>query len=105
MTQLLNAEFENEHGEKTRLSREELLAYVNIIDAAGNETTRILIGWATKLLAEHPDQRRRLVEDPSLTPMPSTRCCATRATRCKIAVTLGEMWSCMATWCPRAVSL
>ena len=67
MTQLLNAEFENEHGEKTRLSREELLAYVNIIDAAGNETTRIFIGWATKLLAEHPDQRRRLVEDPSLT--------------------------------------
>jgi cytochrome P450 len=66
MTQLLNAEFENEQGEIVRLTREELLAYVNIIDAAGNETTRILIGWATKLLAEHPDQRRRLVEDPSL---------------------------------------
>ena len=68
MTQLLNAEFENEHGETTRLSRDELLAYVNIIDAAGNETTRILIGWSAKLLAEHPDQRRRLVEDPSLVP-------------------------------------
>ncbi len=68
MTQLLNAEFENEHGEKTRLSRDELLAYVNIIDSAGNETTRILIGWAMKLLAEYPDQRRRLVEDPSLVP-------------------------------------
>ncbi len=66
MTQLLNAEFENENGEMTRLSREELLAYVNIIDGAGNETTRVLIGWATKLLAEHPDQRRRLVGDPSL---------------------------------------
>ncbi len=66
MTQLLQAEFENEHGDMVRLTREELLAYVNIIDAAGNETTRILIGWATKLLAEHPDQRRRLVEDPSL---------------------------------------
>ena len=66
MTQLLNAEFENEQGEIARLTREELLAYVNIIDAAGNETTRILIGWATALLAEHPDQRRRLVENPSL---------------------------------------
>ena len=68
MTQLLNAEFENEHGQKARLSRDELLAYVNIIDSAGNETTRILIGWAMKLLAEYPDQRRRLVEDPSLVP-------------------------------------
>src|SRR3974390_793193 len=66
MTQLLNAEFENERGETTRLSRDELLAYVNIIDAAGNETTRILIGWAAKLLAEYPDQRRRVVEDPTL---------------------------------------
>ena len=41
---------------------------MNIIDSAGNETTRILIGWAMKLLAEYPDQRRRLVEDPSLVP-------------------------------------
>ncbi len=68
MTQLLNAEFKNERGEMTRLSRDELLAYVNIIDAAGNETTRILIGWAVKLLAEYPDQRRRVVEDPALIP-------------------------------------
>ena len=27
-----------------------------------------LIGWAGKVLAEHPDQRRELVEDPSLIP-------------------------------------
>ena len=68
MTQLLNAEFEDENGETKRLTRDELLAYVNIVAAAGNETTRILIGWAGKLLAENPDQRKLLVEDRSLVP-------------------------------------
>jgi cytochrome P450 len=68
MTILLNAEFLDEHGEMKRLTRDELLAYVNIIAAAGNETTRTLIGWAGKLLAEHPDQRKVLVDDPSLLP-------------------------------------
>jgi cytochrome P450 len=68
MTQLLNAEFEGENGETKRLTRDEHLAYVNIVAAAGNETTRILIGWAGKLLAENPDQRKLLVDDPSLVP-------------------------------------
>ena len=68
MSQLLNAEFEDETGTTRRLTRDELLAYVNIIAAAGNETTRVLIGWTGKLLAEHPDQRRLLVEDRSLLP-------------------------------------
>jgi len=68
MTYLLNAEFEDETGATRKLSRDELLAYVNIVAAAGNETTRILIGWGAKLLAENPDERRVLVEDPSLVP-------------------------------------
>ena len=68
MTILLNAEFEDENGDMQRLTRDELLAYVNIIAAAGNETTRTLIGWAGKLLAENPDQRKSLVVDPSLVP-------------------------------------
>lgn len=66
MTVLLNAEFEDETGTRRRLTREELLAYVNIVAAAGNDTTRRLISWSGKVLAEHPDQRRMLVEDPSL---------------------------------------
>ena len=69
MSHLLQAEFKNEHGEMTRLSRDELLAYINIVAAAGNETTRILIGWYSKLLADHPEQRARLVADPSLIPL------------------------------------
>ena len=48
--------------------REEILTYVTVVAGAGNETTTRLIGWAGKVLAEHPDQRRELVDDPSLIP-------------------------------------
>jgi cytochrome P450 len=68
MTELLTAEFEDEHGERRRLTREELLMYINILAGAGNETTGRLIGWTGKLLADHPEERRRLVDDPSLVP-------------------------------------
>ena len=39
-----------------------------MLAGAGNETTGRLIGWLTKVLAEHPDQRREVVEDRSLIP-------------------------------------
>jgi cytochrome P450 len=68
MTDLLNAEFEDETGTVRRLRRDELLTYITVVSGAGNETTTRLIGWAGKVLAEHPDQRRELVEDPSLIP-------------------------------------
>ena len=66
MTELLNAEFEDETGTTRRLAREEILTFVNIIAGAGNETTTRLIGWTGKVLAEHPDQRQQLALDPSL---------------------------------------
>jgi cytochrome P450 len=68
MTQLLNAEFEDEAGETRTLTRQEVLTYTAVIAGAGNETTGRLIGWLAKLLAEHPDQRREVVEDRSLIP-------------------------------------
>lgn len=68
MTELLEVEFEDETGTVRRLTREELLTYVNVVSGAGNETTTRLIGWAGKVLAEHPDQRRQLVENPALIP-------------------------------------
>ncbi len=61
MTELLNAEFEDENGETRRLTRDEVLTYTFVVAGAGNETTTRLIGWAGKVLAEHPDQRRELV--------------------------------------------
>jgi cytochrome P450 len=66
MTELLNVEFEDETGTRRRLTRDELLTYVSVVTGAGNETTTRLIGWAGTLLAEHPDQRRAIVEDRSL---------------------------------------
>ncbi len=68
MTELLNVEFEDETGTVRRLTRDELLTYVSVVSGAGNETTTRLIGWAGKVLAEHPDQRRELVADRSLIP-------------------------------------
>ena len=68
MTDLLNVEFVDETGTTRRLTRNEILVYLNVVAGAGNETTTRLIGWAGKVLAEHPDQRRELVENPALIP-------------------------------------
>ena len=68
MTELLYAEFKDPTGVVRKLTRPELLSMVDVIAGAGNETTNRLIGWAGKELAEHPDQRRDLVNDPSLVP-------------------------------------
>jgi cytochrome P450 len=67
MTQLLNAELE-EDGTSRRLTRTEVLMYTSMVAGAGNETTTRLIGFAGQLLAEHPDQRRELADDFSLIP-------------------------------------
>jgi cytochrome P450 len=68
MTSLLSAEFEDETGATRKLCRDEVLTYTQVIAGAGNETTGRLIGWLGKVLGEHPDQRRALVEDRSLIP-------------------------------------
>ncbi|OBJ22545.1 cytochrome P450 [Mycobacterium colombiense] len=67
-TELLNAEFEDEQGVTRKLRRDELLMFMKVVAVAGSETTTRLIGWSGKLLSEHPDQRRRLVDDRSLLP-------------------------------------
>jgi cytochrome P450 len=68
MTELLNVEFTDETGTVRKLSRGELLTYLEVLAGAGNETTTRLIGWTAKVLAEHPDQRADLVQGPSLVP-------------------------------------
>jgi cytochrome P450 len=67
MTQLLNADIE-EDGTLRRLTRTEVLTYTSMIAGAGNETTTRLIGFIGHLLAQHPDQRRQLADDFSLIP-------------------------------------
>ena len=68
MTDLLNVEFVDEKGVTRKLTREELLTYIAVVSGAGNETTTRLIGWAGKVLAEHPEQRRELAENPAMIP-------------------------------------
>jgi cytochrome P450 len=68
ITELLNVEFTDETGTTRKLTREELITFCNVLAGAGNETTNRLIGWTAKTLAEQPDQRRELVENPALIP-------------------------------------
>jgi cytochrome P450 len=68
MTELLNAEFDDETGTRRKLSRDEVLTYSFLLAGAGNETTTRLIGWTGKLLGDHPDQRRQVAADRSLVP-------------------------------------
>jgi cytochrome P450 len=68
MTELLQAEFQDETGAKRRLTREEILIFVNILAGAGNETTTRLIGWTGKVLGDHPEQRAELAANPALIP-------------------------------------
>lgn len=66
MSELLHTEFVDGEGERRRLTIDEVHIMVQLLAAAGNETTNKLIGWTVKLLAEHPDQRRTIVNDREL---------------------------------------
>ena len=60
---LLEAEVDGE-----KLSEAEYDSFVMLLAVAGNETTRNLISGAMLALIEHPEQYRRLADDPSLLP-------------------------------------
>ncbi len=68
ITELLGVEFEDETGTTRKLTKQELIIFLAVVAGAGVETTGRLFGWMGKVLAEHPDQRKELVEDPSLIP-------------------------------------
>ena len=68
MTQLMQFEFEDDTGTTRTLRRDEIVTYLTLITTAGSDTTATAIGWAGSLLSDHPDQRRELVENPSLIP-------------------------------------
>ena len=68
MTELLTSEFTDRDGTARTLTRDEILGYIGLLAGAGNETTTRLIGWAGKLLAEHPEQRRAMAQHPELIP-------------------------------------
>lgn len=66
MSQLLNMELEDETGTRRRLRREEIVTYLTLIASGGSDTTAQAVGWAAKLLGDHPEARRELLDDRSL---------------------------------------
>jgi cytochrome P450 len=60
MSALLTAEIEGEE-----LLDDEILGFCYQLIVAGNDTTTSLIGNGAVLLANHPDQKKLLAEDPS----------------------------------------
>jgi cytochrome P450 len=60
---LLTAEIDRE-----RLSNEEIVTFAVAFLFAGNETTRHVISGMARLLAQHPEQRAKLVAHPELLP-------------------------------------
>jgi cytochrome P450 family 142 subfamily A polypeptide 1 len=50
------------------LANHELIMLLTLLMVAGNETTRNGISGGMQLLIENPDQRQRLIDDPSLIP-------------------------------------
>jgi len=64
---LLSAMIASEEAGDT-LAEGELVALASLLLAAGHETTTNLIGNAVVLLLRHPDERKRLQDDPGLLP-------------------------------------
>jgi cholest-4-en-3-one 26-monooxygenase len=48
------------------LTQREMINYIMLLLAAGNETTRNALTGGVQALLQHPDELRRLVDDPSL---------------------------------------
>ena len=65
MTLLTQAE-EEVDGERHRLTDLEISSFFNLLATAGNETVTKLLATAYYWLGVFPDQRRLLVDDPSL---------------------------------------
>ena len=68
ISELFSIEYKDVEGETKKITRSEVLTLINLVFAAGNETTNRLIGWTGKLLSEHPDQRRAINKDRTLIP-------------------------------------
>ena len=68
MTDLTQAEISLEDGTTRSLTDAEVEAFIGLLSGAGNETVARFLGWTATTLARNPDQRARLVADPSLIP-------------------------------------
>jgi cytochrome P450 len=65
---LLEAEVELPDGSSRKMEDIEVMGMMSLISGAGNETVARLLGWTSLVLAENPDARREMVNDPLLIP-------------------------------------
>jgi cytochrome P450 len=68
MAALLDAEVEDGDGGTTSLTDGEIVGFLNLLGAAGNETVTKLLANACVLFARHPDEYRRMIANPALIP-------------------------------------
>jgi cytochrome P450 len=68
LTDLVQAEISDADDQVRRLTIHEAAEFSNLLISAGTETVARLLGWASVILAEHPDQRSALAADPALLP-------------------------------------
>ena len=69
LSDLMRAEIEDDDGSGRRTLRDdEILDMCFLLVIAGLDTTRAQIGWLLYHFATHPDDRRRLQENPALMP-------------------------------------
>jgi cytochrome P450 len=68
LTALVDAEVVAADGTSRRLTEDEIVMFCLLLGVAGNETTAKMIATGAVVLADFPDERARLVDDPSLWP-------------------------------------
>ena len=68
MTLLTQAEIAGDDGQRHRLTDEELRSFFNLLATAGNETVTKLLATAFYCLAEFPEEREQLCQNPALIP-------------------------------------
>ncbi len=67
-TALVQAEITDTAGQRRQLTDQEAANFGNLLISAGTETVARLLGWASVVLAGHPDQRAELAAQPALLP-------------------------------------
>ena len=65
---LANSDLEEVDGSTRKLTDVEIFSFSTLLSVAGTETVARLLSWAAVLLARNPEQRRILVDDPSIIP-------------------------------------
>ncbi len=68
VTLLITSEVEMPDGRKRRLDIREVISFFMLLQSAGSETTARALSWAGVLLSRHPEQRQKLIDDPSKIP-------------------------------------